>query len=401
MTAAVRFTVIGPWLLAVALFVLLLAVVIAAAGDPAADMDLSTSAFVTLIGMWAVLQATVGTVIVLRRPTNRIGRLMQLDGPLIISVFLGFLAGALATLGSGPPSTVAALGAWWGSVAVLPTVFFAIPFLAIVFPDGRLPSSRWRWPVTGLTVILLATSAFYGLVAGPLNVGLPDNPFGVIAAPAGARGVVGAAGTLALVTAFAFAIIALSVRWRHGDSIERAQLKWLLVALMLGAIAFTMSFGNSATDPSDLFAIASAAFVPIAIGIAVLRYRLFEIDRLISRTLGWATVTGVLVVVFAAGVVGLQALLGDVTQGETLAVAASTLVAFALFQPVRRRVQRAVDRQFDRGRYDGERMATAFAERMRDQVDLVDLEADIVATVGVALRPSAAGLWLRTKAGAG
>ena len=137
---------------------------------------------------------------------------------------------------------------------------------------------------------------------------------------------------------------------------------------------------------------------PLAIGIAVVRYRLYEIDRIISRTIGWALVTGLLVAVFIGGVLALQALLADFTQGQTLAVAASTLVAFALFQPVRRRVQRAVDRRFDRARYDGERTAAAFAERLRDEVDLVTLAAELQGTVGAAVRPTISSLWLRENA---
>jgi hypothetical protein len=135
--------------------------------------------------------------------------------------------------------------------------------------------------------------------------------------------------------------------------------------------------------------------VPVAVGIAVTRHRLYEIDRLLGRTIGWALVTGLLVAAFGTMVVGLQTLLGDVTQGQTLAVAASTLVAFALFQPVRRRVQSAVDHRFDRSRYDGERTAAAFAECLRDQIDLASLETDICATVATALRPNSTGVWIR------
>jgi DNA integrity scanning protein DisA with diadenylate cyclase activity len=135
--------------------------------------------------------------------------------------------------------------------------------------------------------------------------------------------------------------------------------------------------------------------MPIAIGIAITRSHLYEIDRLISRTIGWAIVTGVLVTIFAAGVLALQALLSRFTQGQTLAVAASTLVAFALFHPVRRRVQHTIDRRFDRARYDGERTAAAFAERMRDEVDLAELENDIGETIGTALRPVSTNVWLR------
>jgi ABC-type uncharacterized transport system permease subunit len=137
--------------------------------------------------------------------------------------------------------------------------------------------------------------------------------------------------------------------------------------------------------------------VPVSVGIAVTRHRLYEIDRLISRSIGWALVTGVLVAIFAGTVVGLQAIFTSITRGETLAVAASTLVAFALFQPVRRRVQTAVDRRFDRARYDSERTLAAFAERLRNEVDLASLEGDIAGTVVLALRPRSFGVWLRER----
>ena len=139
--------------------------------------------------------------------------------------------------------------------------------------------------------------------------------------------------------------------------------------------------------------------LPIAIGIAILRYRLYDIDRLISRTIGWAMVTGLLVALFAGLVVVLQAPLAPLTKENTIAVAASTLVAFALFQPLRRRVQRAVDRRFDRARYDGQRTVDAFAERLRNEVDLGTLRGALVATAEGAVRPTGAGLWLRPRGG--
>ena len=129
-------------------------------------------------------------------------------------------------------------------------------------------------------------------------------------------------------------------------------------------------------------------------GVAILRYRLYEIDRLVSRTIGWALVTGVLAVVFVALVVTLQAILAPVTKENTLAVAASTLIAFALFQPLRRRVQRAVDRRFDRARYDGQRTVDAFAGRLRTEVDLPTLREALAATADEAVRPSTAIVWL-------
>jgi DNA integrity scanning protein DisA with diadenylate cyclase activity len=165
------------------------------------------------------------------------------------------------------------------------------------------------------------------------------------------------------------------------------------------AVVTPISFSEaeqSTTSLPDLLDGIALLLVPVAIGISILRYRLYEIDRLISRTIGWALVTGVLVSVFAGGVLALQAILAGFTQGQTLAVAASTLMAFALFQPVRRRVQRAVDHRFDRERYDGERTAAAFADRLRDQVNLAELETDVIQTVASALRPTSTSVWLRT-----
>ena len=145
----------------------------------------------------------------------------------------------------------------------------------------------------------------------------------------------------------------------------------------------------------DAVAIASLALPPIAVGIAVLRYHLYDIDRLIARTVSWALVTGTLVIVFAGVIVALQAILVGYTQGQTLAVAGSTLVAFALFQPLRRRVQAAVDRRFDRARYDAEHTLAAFSDRLRDEIDLASLSHDLDSTIRDAIAPRSIGIWLR------
>ena len=139
----------------------------------------------------------------------------------------------------------------------------------------------------------------------------------------------------------------------------------------------------------------AVALMPIAIGIAILRYRLYAIDRLVSRSISWAIVTGLLVAVFAGLVIALQAALAGITQGGTLAVAASTLVAFALFQPLRRRVQATVDRRFDRARYDSQRLVDTFAERLRNEVDLPAIREGMLATAATAVRPEHGAVWLR------
>ena len=189
---------------------------------------------------------------------------------------------------------------------------------------------------------------------------------------------------------------AVIVRYRRAGVVERQQLRWFLAAVLLAVVPIALSPQEGIGGPIwILVASLGLLLVPVSVWIAVTRHRLYEIDRLISRTIGWAVVTGLLLAVFAGASSVLQAALPGLTQGKTLAVAVSTLVAFALFQPLRRRVQRAVDRRFDRARYDGERTAAAFAERLRNEVDLAGLERDITATVGAALSPSSAGMWIK------
>ena len=158
-----------------------------------------------------------------------------------------------------------------------------------------------------------------------------------------------------------------------------------------------MSYLTEAGAIVDVVSVLAGCLVPISIGVAVLRYRLYDIDRIVSRSLSWAIVTGSLLLAFIVLVIGLQSMLQGLTQESTLAVALSTLVTAALFQPVRRRVQRAVDRRFDRAGYDADRTAVAFAQRLRDEVDLDTLATELRATAGQAVRPSSATIWLASE----
>ena len=184
----------------------------------------------------------------------------------------------------------------------------------------------------------------------------------------------------------------------EGFPIERQQLKWLLAVAALAAIFFPIAFIVPVQE------IANAAFIlgsltlvafPLAIAVAVLRYRLYDIDRIASRTISYGIITALLVGIFLAVNLALQAALSSVTSGNALAVAGSTLLAAALFTPVRQRVQRAVDRRFDRARYDADRLAIEFAERLRDEIDLSTLGNELDETVRQAFAPSSVGLWLR------
>jgi hypothetical protein len=195
-------------------------------------------------------------------------------------------------------------------------------------------------------------------------------------------------------------VAAIAGRYRGSSGSERLQMRWLVAAF--GAIAVAISIGlviAITIDPQGNVAWVPAALAfllpPIAIGIAVTRYRLYEIDRLISRGLSWAVVSGLLVAVYAGAILLLQGVLGDVIGGQTLAVAGSTLLAATLFQPLRRQVQTAVDHRFNRARYDAERTTTDFADRLRGEVDLATVSGDIVGVVETALHPRTIGVWIR------
>jgi hypothetical protein len=352
--------------------------------------------------------AGIGAYLVDRRPRNPIGWLL-----LAISVL------GLGTTGR-PDHDVAALasgtapwndflwvwfGAWAGSVG-----FVCYAALAFVFPTGSLSTGPWG-AVGRIALALAAALAFVPAIGPSIEVAVNaeigsiwvPNVLSPLGADASFRpppiGVL-------IVTLIPLSVMALGAadllrRYRRGSAIERLQIRWLMasiaalvLAIVFGLTVFVLA-GPEYAWIGWLPAVLAGPTLAPAIGIAVLRYRLYEIDRIISRTLSWAILTAVLVAIFAAFVVGLQAVLSDMTQGQTLAVAASTLIAFALFQPVRQRVQRAVDRRFDRARYDSEQTAAAFAERLRIEVDLDAVASDLTGSVEHVLRPRSLGLWLK------
>jgi hypothetical protein len=346
-----------------------------------------------------ITEVSVGALLTLKRPGNVVGVVMMVAGVLMPVTFLGFIVGGVLAVERGPADAVAGLVGLIGSLGIYPTVIVAGPVIALFFPDGRLPGPRWRWPFAAILAILVVGSATVVLRPGLVGGSLAENPFGLAGAsgyePVWEIGQVLAAATLPLT--LLLAIAALIVRVRRSDGVERAQLKWFVAAVVAFCVLMFLASVDGSAGPSvfDVLAPWSLSLPPLAVGVAILRYRLYEIDRLISRTVSWGVVTGVLVAVFAGVVVALQAIFGAVTQGETLAVAASTLVAFALLQPVRRNVQTAVDRRFDRRRYDAQQTIDAFAERVRNEVDLNRLRGTLVATAQDAVRPVTATVWLR------
>ncbi len=348
--------------------------------------------------------AAVGALLITRVPANPIGVLLLAAGTILGAAMV---IGTYADLGAlqVPPWP------WVGPARLVQGTLFVYPFMIalvgvpLVFPDGRLPSRRFQW-VVWIAIADMMAWTLGSILGAPLQDPGTAETFGSVALDP-LRAALQAFFFVGTIVSFGAGAVAIWLRFRRGDPVQRQQVKWLVAVVGLGAIVLPLSFIPIPDGNPELalffnsITILTLFALPIVIGIAILRYRLFEIDRIISRTIGWAVVTGVLVSVFAGAVVALQAFLASVTQGETLAVAASTLVAAVLLQPVRRRVQSAVDRRFDRSRYDGQRTVDAFAEHLRNEVDLPRLLTALVATADEAVRPVTATVWLRAASKAG
>ena len=360
--------------------------------------DTSLVGFVAL----GITFAAVGALLTVRLPTNAVGWVMVGVG---VCYALAALTAAttFSAMAAGPEMAgLAAFSAW---LAVLFSTVGGLLFvLGFIFPTGRGHTPAWD---RGIRIAAVASPFLLvvGFLArpGPLQV-FPsiDNPFGIgpdLRPLFGPQPHVAIAAMAALVAPLL--VWSIASRYRMADAIGRQQLKWFIVSMLVAVVGIgsaTIAALLADRPPEVGLAVFgfAGALVPIAIGIAILRYNLYDIDRLVSRSIGWASVTAILVTVFGVAVVGLQAVLESVTQGDTVAIAASTLVALALFQPVRRRVQTAVDRRFDRARYDAERTAESFAARLRDELDLPTLTADLQRTADATVRPTSSVVWLRT-----
>jgi hypothetical protein len=341
----------------------------------------------------------VGALIVAHRPGNAIGWIFSAAGLLAVTGGLAEEYADYAYLtrpGTWPGAIVAA---WYASWAWYPTVFLALLFTLLFFPTGRLLSPRWR-PVAWLAGA--ATAAFTALAALRSSLGLEEgrvvtNPIGVAGLEDPEASALGTAllNLLLLLVVVAFASLVIRFRRSRGD--ERQQLKWFTYA---GALVPLAALGDLLpVTVSNLVVAAQFAFLPVAAGIAILRYRLYDIDRLINRTL----VYGLLSVLLAGVYSGLVLVLGQVFGGlgaepPSWVVAGATLTVAALVQPARRRIQQAVDRRFNRRRYDAAKTIEAFSARLREELDLDTLSAELLAVVDQTIQPTKASLWLRPPA---
>jgi MFS family permease len=341
-----------------------------------------------------LVYAAVGVIVARHQPRNPIGWILILFVVLfLIPVDAGYYAALRYHFGyRGLPLGPAALVL----TSLWPIAFALFPLVILLFPDGRLTSRRWRWVLRGYAVAVgyVVAVNLIPAVAGKVGRDIQVNSAGQVSYTYHLAPVFGA------LTAVAYLVIgpiALSfvghqvLSWRRASGERRQQLKWLAcggaVTLCVGLLGSALS---SVVAASRLLEVCVTA-LPIAIGVGILRYRLYDIDRIISRTLAYAIVTGLLVGVYA----GLVLLSTEVlTIKSPVAVAVSTLAAAALFSPLRRRVQRAVDRRFNRARYDADQTVTAFAVRLKDAVELDTVRDDLAGVVQRALEPAHVSVWI-------
>jgi hypothetical protein len=338
--------------------------------------------------------ALVAALILARHPRHPIGWLFAASAIGAASHVLaqGAAASAIVQGGSGWPLTITS---WYAQWAIYPSVNLTL-FVLLLFPDGRLPSRRWR-PL-GLIVWALLIYLVVGVAFGQSHftvsrVVVPNPLF--VQEFAGLR----ALAPLQL-PVFILCLAAFLWRFRGAGRDLRAQLAWVVYGaagyVLLTALGRTAHpvFGAPRELGLGLQNLGSIAF-PVSVGIAIFRYRLYDIDILIRRTIVYGALSAILVATYAAGVILFQAALRPLTGGSELAVAASTLAVVALAQPLRRRIQAVVDRRFYRSRYDAARTLDAFSARMRDQVDMDAVRREVLDVVGATVQPAHAGVWLR------
>ena len=338
----------------------------------------------------------VGLLIARRRPRNPVAWLCLTVGVLWASEGAGW---GVALYGFARAETAVwpAILAVVSDAFVMPGLFLTATLLLLVFPDGTLPSPRWRW-LAWLTVIAITATYVLALFV-PTTSGWErptvDNP--LASSRIVALDLIVAPLLLACVIASVFALVR---RYRRSVGIERLQLKWLAAsgsgAGVMWALAILVAEPLAGEDVAVAVTVAGFALIPIAIGVAVLRYRLYEIDRLVSRTVTYGLVTVMLIGVYAGSTLALGTVMRLVTgqRSSDLVVAASTLTVAALFNPLRHRAQRLVDRRFYRSRYDVGRTVDAFSARLRENIDLDEMQADLTRVVTDTLQPGVIGLWL-------
>jgi hypothetical protein len=338
---------------------------------------------------------TVGTALIARLPRHPVSWLLTGVG---LAMGLQSLTYAVARYGLvARPGSIPGTGYVAGlcNALVLWPLFFA-GMIFLLTPTGSPPSRRWRWLIR-VAVAGIGLCSF-SLIVHPMPL-FPEypaigNPLAIPGLPLAVLDVLTGVGGIVTLLSLGAAVVSLLVRFARARGLVRQQLRWLTLAASLGPVAIAIFIRT----PEDAWAVKNGALglylaaLPLAIAASVTRYRLYDLDRIVSRTLAYALLTVTLAAIYAV----LALVLGQLAGGqESLVVAAATLIVAAIFQPARRRVQRAVDRRFDRRRYDAARTIAAFSTRLRSEIDLDTLSAEVLAVVDETMQPAGASLWLR------
>jgi hypothetical protein len=349
----------------------------------------------------AIVFSTVGAVIAPRTPSrNPIGWLFCIVG-LLFAVTHFSAEYAMYTLLAAPGSPLPGgeAAAWFTSWLWIPQLG-SVVFVVLLFPDGRLPSRGWRGFAWLSLLLVLMGALLSALSPGPISVGLGPirNPLGVESLPSFIKIVERVVNTLLFA-----AVISLFVRLRRARGLERQQIKWFVYATALTICGGILTYPVSEVIGSQWLKwisfvpfIVGVMAIPISMGIAILRYRLYDIDTLINRTLVYGLLTAILAAVYFGGVVLLQRLFVALTgEKSTVAVVASTLLIAALFTPLRHQIQSFIDRRFYRRKYDARKTLEAFSAKLRDETNLDALSEDLVGVVKETMQPSHISLWQR------
>jgi len=339
----------------------------------------------------------MGALIATRRPDNKIGWLLlgigAIAGLLIAS--MGYAAYGLVTNEGGAPG--ATLAAWFEAWLWFPLIITIPTFLPLLFPTGTLPSRRWR-PVAWLTAGLLAAVILPSMLEGRLvgeDYNVP-NPIGITSLGDIEDSLFAVLGPV-LLLAIALSLASIVVRYRRGSVQERQQLKWIALAVSVFLVTVIIEDGFGVALPGIVSPLTLMA-LPVSVAIAVLRYRLYDIDRIISRTLAYGTLTALLAGGYLTMVLALQSLM-PIKDDSPLIVAVSTLAVVAAFGPLHTRIQRVVERRFNRSRYDSARTIESFGAHLRQEDDLESLSHQLVGVVEQTMHPSHVSLWLSRRSG--
>lgn len=346
--------------------------------------------------------ATVGMVVAMRQPRNPVGWIFIAVG---LTPTAGFFTGAYAarsyaTAGGLPAATVIE---WVSSWAWFPGIGLLASFGLLLFPDGRLPSSRWK-PVPYFAAFLVAvvtvSMAFLPGPMEPFDATLPsaENPFGVETFGSVIEAGEGIGFALFPLMAL-ICVMSLGFRFKAATTEQRQQIKWFAYSglVLVVAITFENLINDLVGEPiAQTLFFAGMVFPSVGAGIGILKYRLYDIDVVINRTLVYGALTAILAGTYLGIVVLLQQALAGVTADSDIAIAGSTLAVAALFRPLRSRVQTFIDHRFYRRKYDAAETLGTFSSRLRDQVDLDSLCAELVSVVGTTMQPAHASLWLKT-----